>query len=60
MKDLLIVIGVMSLLLAGSWLVTMIIIKLITLCFGWGFSWWIATGIWLLMFIIKACFTSNK
>lgn len=30
-----------------SWLLTCGLIKLITLCFGWKFSWAIATGIWL-------------
>ena len=33
------------------WLVTCGIIKLITLCFGWTFSWLIATGIWLILLL---------
>ena len=32
-----------------SWLVTVGIIKLITLCFGWSFSLLTATGIWLIL-----------
>ena len=35
-----------------SWIATCGLIKLITLCFGWTFSWSIATGIWLIMLVI--------
>lgn len=41
---------------ALSWIVTCGLIKLITLCFGWAFSWAIATGIWLVILIIKTIF----
>lgn len=40
-----------------SWLVTCGIIKLITLCFGWTFKWGVATGIWLLICLIKPIFS---
>ena len=36
-----------------SWFITCGIIKLITLCFGWYFSWSIATGIWLCMYLVR-------
>lgn len=36
-----------------SWLATCGIIYLITLCFGLEFKWIIATGIWLVIFLIK-------
>lgn len=39
-----------------SWLVTCGIIKLITLCFGLSFSWPIATGIWLCLFLLGLVF----
>ena len=39
-----------------SWIVTCGIIKLITICFGWEFSWAIATGIWLIICILKSIF----
>ena len=39
-----------------SWIVTCGIIKLITMCFGWKFSWAIATGIWLIICILKSIF----
>ena len=43
---------VFALALGISWLATCGIIKLITLCFGLTFSWPIATGIWLCLFLL--------
>lgn len=46
-----------------SWILTCAIIKLITLCFGWTFSLAWASGIWLILYLLKATFsriTSNK
>lgn len=42
-----------------SWIVTCGLIKLITMCFGWTFSWGTATGIWLVMCIAKSIFSHN-
>lgn len=42
-----------------SWIVTCGIIKLITLCFGLTFKWSIATGIWLVICILKTIFTTT-
>ena len=39
-----------------SWIITCGIIKLITMCFGLKFSWAIATGIWLILCILKSIF----
>lgn len=39
-----------------SWIVTCGIIKLITMCFGWEFSWSVATGIWLIILILRTIF----
>lgn len=39
-----------------SWIVTCGIIKLITLYFGWTFKCSIATGIWLIIFILRSVF----
>lgn len=44
---------------AISWAITCGVIKLITLCFGWTFSWAIATGIWLIMFLLRSVFSHN-
>lgn len=49
-------IGVFLGLAAISWIITCGIIKLITVCFGWTFSWAWATGIWLVMFLLRATF----
>lgn len=35
-----------------SWLLTCGIVKLICLCFGIAFSWFTATGIWLILTLI--------
>lgn len=39
--------------LVFSWICTCGLIKLITLCFGWTFSWRIATGIWLVTYLVR-------
>ena len=44
---------------ATSWIITCGIIKLITLCLGWTFSWGIATAIWLIMVLLKSVFSHN-
>ena len=43
-----------------SWLVTVGIIKLITICFGWPFSLLTATGIWLIMMLARGVFKSKS
>ena len=41
---------------AICWILTCGIIKLITMCFGLQFSWAIATGIWLIILVLKNIF----
>lgn len=41
---------------AISWILTCWIIKLITMCFGLQFNWAIATGIWLIILVLKNIF----
>lgn len=43
-----------------SWIATCGFIKLITLCFGWEFSWSMATGVWLVACLIKLLFFRSK
>lgn len=50
---------IIAVLMATSWILTCGVIKLITLCFGWTFSWAIATGVWLLMFLLRSVFSHN-
>lgn len=45
---------------AVSWGVNVGFVKLITLCFGWNFSLLTATGIWLILYMIKLAFSSKK
>lgn len=42
--------------LIASWLLTCGIIFLICLCFGWTFSFAIATGIWLILCLLGSIF----
>lgn len=37
---------------AFSWVVACGLVKVITLCFGWKFSWGIATGVWVIFLLI--------
>lgn len=39
-----------------SWIITCIIVKLITLCLGFSFKWYIATGIWLIICVLNILF----
>lgn len=39
-----------------EWLIVCGLVKLVTLCFGWTFSWLIATGVWLAIKIIRFLF----
>lgn len=47
-------------LIAFNWIVICGIVKLITLCFGWTFSWPIATGIWLVMILLRMVFVQSS
>lgn len=45
---------------AISWGITIGIIKLVTMCFSLNFSIPIATGIWIILCVIKLMFPSKK
>lgn len=49
-------VGLLIGLYAISWLIGCGLIFLICACFGWEFSWAIATGIWLIMCVVKSLF----
>ena len=59
MSKILIVIAVLALSCGISWIITCGIIKLITLCFGWTFKWNIATGVWLILCVLKSIIESK-
>ena len=46
----------LAFLYAVSYLATVGLVYLITLCFGWTFSWIIATGIWFVLILLKGLF----
>ena len=52
----LVVILILALAYGVSWIATCGVIKLITMCFGWTFKWSIATGIWLIICILRSIF----
>ena len=54
------VLFLMVALTAFSWIVICGIVKLITICFGWAFSWPIATGIWLVMILLRMVFVQSN
>ena len=56
----LIVIIILAITYGISWITTCGIIKLITLCFGWTFKWSVATGIWLIMLLLRSVFKSKS
>ena len=60
MGKVLVVLLVMIASLGISWLVTVGIIKLITICFGWPFSLLTATWIWLIMMLARGVFKSKS
>lgn len=42
-----------------SWITTCGVIYLICACFGWTFTWPIATGIWLVTCLARSVFSSS-
>lgn len=55
----LIVVLLLALTLGISWISTCGIIKAITWCFGWEFSWKVATGVWFVVLLAQSVFKSN-
>lgn len=56
----LIVLILTALVLGLEWGVTCGILYLITLCFGWEFKLITATGIWLIIVILRSIFKNNS
>lgn len=64
---LLVVVGIFAVILSPlilyygiTWISTCGVVYLITLCFGWDFSWLMATGVWLATCLIKLLFFRSK
>lgn len=43
----------------ASWIITCGLIALICLCFGWTFNWAIATGLWIVILLLRSIFSSK-
>lgn len=52
-------VAIFAVICAISWIITCGLVYLIALCFGWTFSWAIATGVWLAMCLLQSVFKSN-
>lgn len=51
--DILIVLVGVAALAGISWVITIGIVKLVTLCFGWQFALLPATGVWIIALAVK-------
>lgn len=60
MKNALIVIAALAIALGISWVITVGILKLISICFGVGFSLPVATGIWLILCLVQSIFSKSS
>lgn len=56
MLEIIVVVLIYLVLCAGSWAIVVGLLKLIGLCFGFSVSLAVATGIWLVLFLIKLVF----
>lgn len=54
------VICLLALAFGLSWIITCGLIALICFCFSWTFDWLIATGIWLVLIILRSIFANNN
>lgn len=52
--------GFLAICYGVSWLAMCGIIKLITMCFGLSFKWSVATGVWLILCVLKMTFHKSK
>ena len=56
MRKVLVFIAIMAVGYAASWAFCVGVMKLITMCFSWPFSLPVATGIWLILCMLKLLF----
>lgn len=55
--SILVIIAILAIALGISWICTVGIVYLITLCFHLKFTWLIATGIWLVLLLLSSVFS---
>lgn len=56
MLEIIVVVLIYLVLCAGSWAIVVGLLKLIGLCFGFSVSLAVATGIWLVLLLVKLAF----
>lgn len=56
MLEIIVVVLIYLVLCAGSWTIVVGLLKLIGLCFGFSVSLAVATGIWLVLLLVKLVF----
>lgn len=59
MKNVLLAILIIAACVFLEWIITVGIVKLITMCFGWTFKWSVATGVWLIICVLQSIFKNN-
>jgi len=62
-RNLIAVISVISIVILGfgiSWIVVCGIVKLLSMCFGFAFTWQIATGIWIVLCLLRWVISAAK
>ena len=59
MKNVLLDILIIAVCVFLEWIITVGIVKLITMCFGWTFKWSVATGVWLIICVLQSIFKNN-
>ena len=60
MKKLLIIILFVVAIYAISWVATCGLVKILSLCFGFVFSWKLATGIWFVLLLLRWVVSAAK
>lgn len=55
-----IVVIVVIVLMALSWLVTCGVVKVLSMCFSFAYSWKLATGIWLVCLMLRWIISAAK
>jgi hypothetical protein len=60
MKDILILVFTWVIALFLSWAGTCFVVWLIMLCFGVHFTWPIATGVWLIILVLRSIISAAK
>ena len=59
-KEILLIVFALVVVAVIGWALVVAVYKLLTLCFGWSFSWSVATGVWLLWRAARMLFGDKR